>query len=182
MQPLCLASQGELVLSPQIEWLPEFISVDGVWDEILNILYSVFSKDFKNEKLFHGGLEVWYDRSIKEGQFEEGFWHIIAREDIKTKERLFDPRRAERLPWCAPIIRNFDDFNIKWWRYREGNGKIRRYLWLCEWDYVVILEERMLYAKNNMPSRATVFLITAFYIDGNQKRADLERKFAAKEV
>lgn len=58
----------------------------------------------------------------------EAFWHLITRTDDLTGERLFDPRRAERLIWCATIIRNSMDPAVKQRMYSEGTGKIRRYL------------------------------------------------------
>ena len=96
--------------------------------------------------------------------------------DKKTKERLLDPRRAERLPWCCPAIENKDDCVVTVWDYQEAKGKIRTYLWLESWDYVIILEKR----KRRIGTIA--FLITAFHVDGNSRRKNLRGKHSKKIV
>ena len=89
-------------------WLPSIVTVDGEWNHVLSILYGIFDKDIKQAKRFIQGKPVWWDRRILEGeQYEEGFWHLISKDDQKTKDRLFDPRRAERLPWCGPYNNQF---------------------------------------------------------------------------
>jgi len=81
------------------DWLPEIVSVDGEWDQVLARLYNIFDTDFKQTKRFFEGRPVWWDRRILAGNhYEEGFWHLITKTDQSTNERLLDPRRAERLP------------------------------------------------------------------------------------
>lgn len=123
-------------------WLPSIVTVDGEWNHVLSILYGIFDKDIKQAKRFIQGKPV-QDRRILEGeQYEEGFWHLISKDDQKTKDRLFDPRRAERLPWCGHTITNSDDSAVKVWDFKEANGRLRTYVWLEDWDYVLILEKR----------------------------------------
>jgi hypothetical protein len=117
---------------------------------------------------------VWWNRQVREG-FEEAFWHLITRDDASIGARLFDPRRAERLAWCGPIIRHCDDASILRWRYRESRGQIRLYLWLQDYDYVVILEER-----DTRRGRG-YFLITAHHLDGEGRRRNLQRKYEKRE-
>lgn len=96
-------------------WLPGIISVDGAWEEeVLPRLYGIFDKDFKRANRTLRGLPIWWDRRILEGdRYEEAFWYLITKKDRKTGDRLFDPRRAERLPWCGPIISNANDSAVK---------------------------------------------------------------------
>lgn len=90
---------------------------------------------------------------------------------MQTKERLFDPRRGERLPWCGPTISNAADGAVKVWDYMEASGGLRTYVWLEGWDYVIVLEKRQ------MRVGEVVFLITAFYVDGDSRRRSLRGKY-----
>jgi len=159
------------------DWLPSMLSLSGTWEEILSELYALFDKDFKQSKLNFKDHIVWWNRRILPGErYEEGFWHLITREDRSTGERLPDFRRAERLPWCGPIITHSDDTAAKVWDYREGTGQLRTYIWLEDWDYCVILE------KVARGKKKVALLITAFYVDGPLRRRSLRRKFAKRET
>jgi hypothetical protein len=127
--------------------------------------------DFKENKKTLHNLHVWWDRRVIDSEYEEGFWHLISRVDYKRKKRLFDPRRAERLPWCGPTISNADDIAVKVWAYREKNRRLRTYLWLEDWDYTIVLEKR------NFRIGDVYFLITAFYVDGQSRRNNLQKKY-----
>ncbi|MBK7377961.1 MAG: hypothetical protein IPJ03_02975 [Ignavibacteriales bacterium] len=158
-------------------WLPDIISVDGNWEEILERLYSIFSTDFIIGKPKLENYPVFWDRTIdQDDKYDKGFWHLVEREDLLTKERNFDPRRAERLPWCAPSIENCKDQIIKMWEYKEAKNKINIYLWLEQFDYVVIFQKR------KFKFGLIAFLITAFYVDGNSKRRNLLGKYENRIV
>lgn len=154
------------------EWLPDLISVDGNWEVVLKKLYEIFKIDFILRKPKLEDRPVFWDNSIKEGdKYKNGFWHLIEKKYPDSDERKFDPRRAERLPWCAPVIWHNQDSNVKYWEYRESNSKIKFYLWLEKYDYVVILQ------KKNFKFGTVAFLITAFYVDGDSKRRNLNTKY-----
>ena len=158
-------------------WLPSIVSVDGVWQEVVSRLYSIFQNDFKRTKPKFQGLPVWWDRRmLKDQSYEEGFWHLITKEDISAGERIFDPRRAERLSWCCPTIVNAADRNVKVWDYKEARGIVRTYIWLEQWDYAIVLEKRELRIG------VVAFLITAFYIEEKWSRRKLQNKFIKREV
>lgn len=120
------------------------------------------------------GCPVWWHRQIRNG-FEEAFWHSITRDDAAAGERLFDPRRAERLAWCGPLIRNCHDAAVLRWRYRESRSQIRLYLWLEAYDYVVVLQER------DSRRGGIYFLVTAYHLDGEDRRRSLRRKYEKRE-
>ena len=65
---------------------------------------------------------------------------------------------------------------VKVWDYEEDDGRVRTYVWLELHDYVVILEKK---AKR---VGSVVFLVTAFHVDGKQKREDLQRRFQRKRA
>ncbi|RJP82591.1 MAG: hypothetical protein C4522_02965 [Desulfobacteraceae bacterium] len=153
------------------EWLPEMAMVDGVWEEVCAGLYAIFQKDIVKGGRVYKNRPVWWDRRVVDGEYEEGFWHLISVDDNELQERLFDPRRAEKLPWCGPTISNSDDGFVRAWDYQEGRKKIRTYLWLEPLDYVIIME------KQKKGGRDIAFLITAYHIDGDSTRRRLMRKY-----
>lgn len=162
-------------------WLPTTVSVDGNFDKVLVILYNIFHEDFVVRKPHLRGVQVWHDRRIKQGEtYEEGFWHLITRDYSSDGTRTFDPRRAERLPWCAPLINNSHHDFIKFWLCKE-HKKLVCYLWLEEFDYIVIFEKRTLKARPGTPgavdSREIAFLKTAYHVDGESKRRYFRRKY-----
>lgn len=158
------------------DWLPPMLDLNGNWADVLQELYSVFSRDFKRGPLMLGSEPVWHDNRILPGDvYEECFWHLVTRKDRQHGDRLPDFRRAERLPWCAPILQNHQDPAVVFWHYREGDGRIRTYAWLERGDYVVILERKL------KRIGAVAFLITAYHIDGESMRRNLRRRHQNRE-
>ena len=154
------------------EWLPETIPVDGEWHGTLSHLYRIFECDFKETRRFFQALPVRWDTTILPGEcYEEGFWHLITGDNHQTGERLFEPRRAERLPWCGPTITNSQHEAVKVWDYQEGKKRVRTYIWLESWDYVIILERRQ------TRKGGIAFLLTAFHVDGPSRRRNLLRRY-----
>lgn len=165
-----------MTTSPTPTWLPDIINVNGEWSQVIQILYRIFETDIKQTQRFIDNLPVWWDRNIQTGEiYEEGFWHLITKEDYAAKVRLPDFRRAERLPWCGPAISNASDPIIKIWNYKEDAKRVRIYIWLEQFDYVIVLERR----KQRFGEIA--FLITAFHIDGESKRRNLQQKYKNRE-
>ncbi len=67
------------------------------------------------------------------------------------------------------MIENSQQSEILAWDYREGGGKINTYVWLKDYDFVVIMKK---YPNGNRR------LITSFYVDKDYKRRDFDRKYA----
>jgi hypothetical protein len=151
--------------------LPNPFSLTGDWDQNLTNLYEIFEADLKHQRCELRGRRIVFDGRIIEDFREEGFWHLITKIDQGTKERLFDPRRAECLPWFRPILSNCDDDAVKVWNWKEGNGKIRTYIWLEEFDYVIILQGK----------RHAYYLVTAHHVDGEGTRRKLQAKYDGRE-
>ncbi|MBI5663510.1 MAG: hypothetical protein HZC49_00255 [Nitrospirae bacterium] len=158
-------------------WLPEMISTDGEWNTVLDCLHGIFKTDFIEGRPSLNNAKVWWDKRTLDGdRYEEGFWHLISKNDDTTRERLFDPRRAERLPWCRPSIDHFDDNAVKFWDYKVSNSRIETYLWLEDFHYVVVFQKR----KHRIGT--VYFLLTGYYVDGVTSRRNLRRKYEKREI
>lgn len=156
-------------------WLPGTVDTNGEWRMVLAHLHEVFCRDFKDLRPTLDGLRVLWDARPSEKGHPESFWHLITRIDPVTRQRLFDPRRAERLPWCAAVIRNAASPEVKRWVYRQ-RGQRRLYLWLEDLDYVVVLEPQ----PERSPRR--FFLVTAYLLDGPSQRRAMRRRYANREA
>jgi hypothetical protein len=168
-----MASLGNLCMIPPA-WLPPLAPVGGPHDGTIARLYDVFAEDFKRTGCTLHGRPVWWD-GLRPGElYEEGFWHLVSRVNKRSGERKFDSRRAERLPWCKPIIAHADDPAVTTWSNCEGKRRIRTRLWLREHDYVVVLERRLMRVGEVM------FVVTAFYVEGESTRRDLRKRFAKR--
>lgn len=162
-------------------WLPTIVSTDGDWNHVIAVLYAIFETDIKNSALRLKGRPVWHDRRVLPGEkYEEGFWHLTSRDEWvfdkkqrqNVKKRVWDPRRSERLPWCRPTIEHAGESAVMVWDYEEADGQIRTYVWLKEWGYVIVLEQQQ------KRLGAIFMLITAFCVDYEAKRRDLESRYA----
>ena len=160
-------------------WLPATVSCNGTWDDVLRALYSIFDRDFRRGAPRFRGFPVWWDRTVKPGeQYEEGFWHLITRDDPFQAERLPDFRRAERLPWCRPTLDNEQDPAVTVWDYDTDRKGIRTYVWLRDLDYLAILERRVV--DKRVRPRTIMFLVTAYHVDGDWKRKQLQASYEAR--
>jgi hypothetical protein len=152
-------------------WLPPTINVDFhsdvEWNRLILRLYQLFKHDFIDNKPHLQSIIISFDERKIDSPFEEGFWHVIQRgKDYRT----FDKQRSKRLPWCKPIIENVSDREVLCWNYLEDNNRIRTYLWLKDYDYIVILEKR----------KYSYILITAFWVDGPGSVRNYEGKYAKR--
>ena len=168
-------------MSISLEWLPPIASVDGEFAKVIAGLYNIFHRDFLENKPKLDSMDVWYDREVKPGEtYEEGFWHLITRDFAQDDSRTFDPKRAERLPWCSPVINHFKHVAVKYWTCKEKSEHVC-YIWLEGHDYVVIFEKKTLKAKVvngvELKERKIAFLKTAYYLDGKSKRRSLSKKY-----
>lgn len=150
------------------EFLPEMLSCNGNWKVVEEKLYSIFKRDFIYNKTIFKGEQIDFDRRKIDDDKEEIFWHLITKTDKKTKERLPDFRRAERLPWIKPIVLNDKNDFILFWEDWIKQRSFRIYFWIRLYDYVVILE------KDH--NRNFYILISAFHVD-QHKRRDLWKRY-----
>jgi hypothetical protein len=150
-------------------WLPLKLILEGTEEQRIAYVYIIFERDFKGPFLWFRGQRVKIPPKLEPGKpYEKVFWHIISKQcHPKSKKRKYNDHRASRLPWCRPIIVHSTDPQVCVWDYREGGGQLRSYIWLKEWNYMVILEQ-----KNPL----TLF-VTAFYVEGPSWRRTFEKKY-----
>lgn len=153
------------------EWLPDIVSVDGGFDDVVRMLYQIFCRDIIETNRTFRTFPVWFDRRKQDSEYEEGFWHIITRKDRSSGERLLDPRRAERVPWCGPTISHSHDAEVRAWEYEEGKRQINTYIWLENFDYLVVL------TRKNIHNRPVYFLVTVYHVDGPSTKRKLYKKY-----
>ena len=148
-------------------WLPPMFAVSLWTATTFDALYAVFKTDFLDSAVSYGPHRVWIFPDQERGK-EKIFWHLTEKEDKQLNARFADPRRAERLPWSRPMLDNIADPQVMHWDYEEGDKTIKTYVWLKDFDFVIVLKR--------MPDLSRR-LITSFYVDYANKKRDLERKY-----
>jgi len=149
------------------DWLPKMYPVNPWTEKTYELLYEIFQKDFVNTQPQYRGYVVWFFPEKEDGK-EVVFWHLTSREDNAVGERIPDLRRSERLPWARPMLDNPDKPEVLDWDYEEGDGSIKTYVWLKDYDYLVVL-------KKYKDGRRR--LITSFWIEYQNFRDKLEKKY-----
>ena len=162
-----MVTQGGSGVTLYPAWLPELLQVDPWTGHTFEILYEIFTRDFKISRPHFQGYEVWFFPEMDEGK-EKIFWHLTHQDDEEAGVRLPDPRRSERLPWVRCLIENPERQEVIWWDYREASGDIHTYIWLKEYDFVVVMK------KYRDGKRR---LISAFHISYSHTRRSLEKKY-----
>lgn len=142
-------------------------------EDKIKLAYSIFKRDFLNSQCFLDKILICSKSSkrIKISQslnVEEVFWHIISKKNGNI--RTFDEQRARCIEWVKCIILDYNKNHIKRFYYYESNGKIRLYLWLEQYDFVVILEKIIAKTKE-------AFIVTSFYIDNLKKKKGFTKKY-----
>lgn len=164
-------------MTPVPLWLPPMADVSGPQEQSIAALHECFRQDFELAAPTFLGMPVRWDQGTQPGTpYSRGFWHLITRENQKTRMRYFDPRRAERLPWCAPLLANASDVEVLVWNQRERYGPSRIYVWLERFDYVLRLEQRTLNIGE------VVYLITAYHVDGKQTRDRFRQSYNRRHL
>lgn len=133
----------------------------------MEALYAIFRRDFVDNLANYRGCRVWFFPEKERGK-ELIFWHLVERDDKASGERLPDFRRAERLPWARPMLDNVGQPEVLDWDYEEGNGDMHTYVWLRNFDYLIVMK------KYRDGQRR---LVTAYYIDFENTRKKLLKKY-----
>ena len=153
-------------------WLPPMFAMSPWNETVLESLYALFRRDFIQTRASYRGFEVWFFPETERGK-ELIFWHLVEREDKASGERLPDFRRAERLPWARSMLDHLDAPELLDWDYEEGDGTVHTYVWLKDFDYLIVM-------KKYRDGRRR--LITAYYVDYENTRKKLVKKFERRLV
>lgn len=157
------------------DWLPPQESTRGNQAEVIDKLFAIFERDFEVDQIAYDGFTLkWDDKILPEGEGKpEAFWHLIQHVQNKGNDGILDHDKAARLSWVVPmIVRGSRSGDLTVFDYREGNGRIRRYLWHRDRKYVVVLQR-----VGSEPNTTAYRLVTAFYQDFNRHVQNLQRKF-----
>ncbi|MCI0667695.1 MAG: hypothetical protein L0Y43_06535 [Methylococcaceae bacterium] len=154
-------------------WLPPMFPVSPWSTELIESLYAVFVRDFVRNPAHYCGQQVWFFPEKERGK-ELIFWHMVEREDPPNSgNRVADFRRSERLPWARPMLDNIGQPEILNWDYEEGDGDIHTYVWLKDFDYLIVM-------KRYKDGRRR--LITAHWVEYKNKRQKLQKKYAKRLI
>lgn len=154
-------------------WLPAMFSMSPWSKELMESLYALFLRDFVHNPARYYGNEVWFFPEKDRGK-ELIFWHLVEREDSPgSGTRVVDFRRSERLPWARPMLDNVEQPEILSWDYEEGDGDIHSYVWLKEFDYLIVM-------KRYKDGRRR--LITAHWVEYESKCRNLLKKYGKRVI
>ena len=150
-------------------WLPRELVLNGprVQDDYKK-LYGVFYRYFVARGLptVDGDLVIYNttpNPNYDDERFVYGFTHLVTKDaDSEGGVRSIDYFRAERLPWVRAIIDNYEQEEVRAFWARGVDGKVKLYLWLFDYDFVVIME-RIGDGSRNM-------MLTAYRVYSNRRR------------
>lgn len=159
------------------KWLPEIVSLNdfnGDFESYNNYLYSVFLNDLiKNQPLFNG-LRVGARKHPEHNGKHEGFYHLTSKDYQLTgyENRIFDPRRSERLHWIKPIIENHKCNDVCCNKIKIWKEKKRIHILFEDEYYAIVLDERKGY----------YVVVTAYYIDTEHNLRNLLRRYEKQKA
>lgn len=97
--------------------------------------------------------------------YSETFAHIITRKNIVTKERYFEPVRANRIHWIRPILLAHPCKDILYYKWKDEDKICKEHFWYFSKDFMVVL-------KN---ISADLQIVTAFCTDKDDQLKFFER-------
>ncbi|MFC1701284.1 hypothetical protein ACFL1J_00815 [Pseudomonadota bacterium] len=151
-------------------WLPDPFPVNPWGHDTYEALYRIFEHDFKASQPVYDGRVVWFFQDLEDGK-EKVFWHLTSRDDSQTGKRLPDLRRSKRLPWARPMIDQPSRPEVLAWDHLEGDGSTKTYVWLEDYDFVVIMKK--------FPD-GTRRIITSFWVEYEHTKRKFRRKYSKR--
>lgn len=121
------------------DWIPELLSCDGVWADVLEAIYDRYMDDFVRNKVRYRGRVVVTRQHPESYGKGFGFWHCIS-EGVVEDERVPDFDRCKRIGWIKVVIENCNRPEVECW-VESRRGQVDHVLWYRE-EFVVILSER----------------------------------------
>lgn len=155
------------------DWLPPKLNLNNVslqadYDE----LFAVFERDFinKGNSIVDGSIVIndkTIDQTFGDGNYTYGFTHLIT---IGKEDRRIDYDRARKLPWVRAILDNYKKPDITAF-YVDRPKESILYLWLVEFDFVVILKK--LRSKKELEINNKI-IVTAYHLQ-NYGKNDMKK-------
>lgn len=174
-------------MSAEIEWLPDLISQDnyGDFDEYLRAAYDKFAADFITSTPLLLGHEVRSKRMTAYKGMDHSFWHCIEErvqgDPVSEENRIPKISLVERIVWPRPIIEHVarDERVLAWQEVYRGHGTQKRaHLFLCDEDYVVVLDPR---GKDDNGLPRYYFLWTTFLVESDRRHLEMLRRYRKGE-
>ena len=148
--------------------LPPLLCVEPWCDAIVDALYEVFDRDFRQTKPILDGQEIHYYSKTRPDGRETIFWHLITTEDATRSARNPDPSRAARLAWVRFLIEHSTENGVLLWDLLEHDGAVKTYIWFVSGDFLLIF-------KKLKDGRRR--LLTSFCIKYERYKSGLEKKY-----
>lgn len=154
------------------DWLPRELELNNSsLQEDYNCLHEIFLRDLSNlDGIIVDGKSVYIDRGKDEiyPEYERGFLHFVTRRNGDA--RPIDYERAKKLNWVLPVLKHYMEPEVKaFWSVGPKDEGL--YLWLEEYDFLIILKDWK-GSKNN----GTRIVVTSYSVDGSYRRS-LEKRF-----
>lgn len=138
-------------------------------DEQKETMYKIYRDDFFHDYVEVDGKEITlkHQKSWVKGfeGYPETFVHLVTRETVKGKPRVFEKQRANRIHWVKQILLQIESPKIKYFE-KIDLGYLKKHYWFEEKDFVVILK----------PVSEKLMIVTAFYV-GKLKKKDFEWEY-----
>jgi len=157
-------------MSQPPDWLPAMFPVNPWRENMYDLLYEIFCRDFKRSQASYNSHRIWFFPEMEDGK-EKIFWHLTDREDRRSGQRLPDLNRSARLPWARPMLDHLAATEILAWDYDEGDGTVKTYVWLKHHHYVIIMKR-----MKDLSRR----LITSFWVEYENTREKMQKKYEAR--
>lgn len=142
-------------------------------DNYVEILYQKFLDDlvFRDLPWKKDGLQVSLRRHPEIDGRHAIFWHIISGGTGSEQSRSLEPGRCARIHWIRILVEIFnsefpEEKEIRWWIDNKRASKPRYVITRPEFDYIVVIEQRVDYA----------LLVTAYYAEQEHRRRKLKRE------
>lgn len=154
-----------------IDSVPDLRSLKD--DNFVEILYQQFLDDLVLRRLpwKNDGLQVSLRRHPEIDGRHAIFWRIVSGGTGSEQSRSLEPGRCARLHWIRIIVEIFnsefpEEKEIRWWIDKKRTSKPRYVITRPEFDYIVVIEQRVGYA----------LLVTAYYAEQEHRRKKLKRE------
>ena len=158
-------------------WLDRELPLNGTLDEVYKYLHRIFIRDLGNlSGITVDGKGVCIDmgRDNDMPQYERAFMHFITRTcgDIRS----IDFERARKLHWVRRVLEHYTEPEVAAFWHIGPKGPVL-YLWLEDYDFVLILKDQKGKRHRNLR-----IMVTAYSVDSEYRRILQRRLGCASKI